>query len=219
LWEVVKAFSGWQGGSAPIRDTKAPRQSAARVETVPVNGKASVSVLLGQASGLGHQHPDALALRMATAILGSGFTGRLMATVRDQEGLTYDVSAGMGSDSYNQGEWHIAASFAPAPLEQGLASTRRQLDLWYAQGVTADEIAARKTNLIGSFQVALSTTDGLAATLLTAIERGYPLSWVDDYPAQIRALNPTQVNAAIKAYLQPQNMVLVKAGSLSVDNK
>jgi zinc protease len=54
--------------------------------------------------------------------------------------------------------------------------------------VTADEIASRKTNLVGSFQVALSTTDGLASTLLAAVERGYPLSWVDDYPAQIRAL-------------------------------
>ncbi|MBP9906328.1 MAG: insulinase family protein [Rhodoferax sp.] len=217
--EVEKVFTGWQGGSAPVRHAKAPSLGAAKVETVPVNGKTSVSVLLGQATGLGHQHPDALALRVATAILGSGFTGRLMATVRDQEGLTYGVSASMGSDSYNQGDWRIGATFSPALLEKGLASTRRQLDLWFLEGVTAAEVDARKTNLIGSFQVALSTTDGLATTLLTAIERGYPLSWIDDYPAQIRALTPAQVNTAIKTYLQPQHMILVKAGSLPAAEK
>jgi zinc protease len=188
--------------------------SEPKVEKVQVNGKTSVSVLLGQASGLGHQHPDAMALRVATAILGSGFTGRLMANVRDKEGLTYGVSASMGNDSFNQGDWRITASFAPALLEKGLASTRRQLELWYEQGVTADEIASRKTNLVGSFQVALSTTDGLASTLLAAVERGYPLSWVDDYPAQIRALTDSQINQAIKTYLQPKNMVLIQAGSL-----
>jgi zinc protease len=212
--EVTRAFAGWQGGSAPVRNTQALTLSEPKVENVQVNGKTSVSVLLGQASGLGHQHPDAMALRVATAILGSGFTGRLMANVRDKEGLTYGVSASMGNDSFNQGDWRITASFAPALLEKGLASTHRQLNLWYQQGVTADEIASRKTNLVGSFQVALSTTDGLASTLLAAVERGYPLSWVDDYPAQIRALTDSQINQAIKTYLQPKNMVLIQAGSL-----
>lgn len=212
--EVARAFAGWQGGSAPVRNAQALSLTSPKVETVQVNGKTSVSVLLGQPSGLGHQHPDAMALRVATAILGSGFTGRLMANVRDKEGLTYDVSASVGSDSFNQGDWRISASFAPALLEKGLASTRQQLELWYQQGVTSDEIASRKTNLIGSFQVALATTDGLASTLLTAIERGYPLSWVDDYPAKIRALSDAQINSAIKTYLQPKTMVLVQAGSL-----
>jgi zinc protease len=105
--EVTRAFVGWQGGSAPVRNTQALTLSEPKVENVQVNGKTSVSVLLGQASGLGHQHPDAMALRVATAILGSGFTGRLMANVRDKEGLTYGVSASMGNDSFNQGDWRI----------------------------------------------------------------------------------------------------------------
>lgn len=213
--QVEQAFSGWRGGSAAVRQVQAPPPTAPRNENVQVNGKTSVSVLLGQTTGLRHQDADALALRVGTAILGSGFTGRLMATVRDKDGLTYGISAAMGNDSFNQGDWRISATFAPALLDKGLAATRQQLALWYDKGVTADEVAARKTNLIGSFQVALATTDGLASTLLTAIERGYPLSWVDDYPAQIRALTAPQINRAIKTHLSPQNMVLVQAGSLS----
>jgi len=216
---VGQVFGGWTGGSAAVRQVKAEKATAPRQAQVDLPGKTSVSILLGQASGLQHQHPDYQALRMGTAILGSGFTGRLMATVRDQEGLTYSVDASMDADSFNEGDWKISASFAPAMLDQGIASTRRQLDLWYREGVTATEVESRKSNLIGSFQVSLSTSNGLASTFLSALNRGYPLEWVDDYPAKIRALNPAQVNTAIKTYLQPQNMILIKAGSLSEPKK
>jgi len=216
---VAQVFGGWSGGSAAVRQVKADKATAPQQAQVELPGKTSVSILLGQASGLQHQHPDYQALRMGTAILGSGFTGRLMATVRDQEGLTYSIDAGMDADAFNEGDWKISASFAPAMLDQGIASTRRQLDLWYRDGVTAAEVESRKSNLVGSFQVSLSTSNGLASTFLSALNRGYPLEWVDDYPAKVRALNRSQVNTAIKTYLQPQNMILVKAGSLSEAKK
>jgi zinc protease len=41
-----------------------------------------------------------------------------------------------------------------------------------------------------------------------------PLTWLDDYATAIRALTVEQVNAAIKKYLDPQNMVLVKVGTV-----
>jgi zinc protease len=216
---VGQVFAAWTGGSAPVRQMKADKAASPKQVQLDLPGKTSVSVVLGQASGLQHQHPDYLALRMGTAVLGSGFTSRLVATVRDKEGLTYSIDAGLGDDSFNEGDWKIAASFAPAMLDQGIASTRRQLDLWFHKGVTAAELEYRKTFLIGVFQVSLSTSDGLASTFLNTLNRGYPLDWVDDYPAKIRALTAQQVNAAIKTYLQPQNMILVKAGSLSESNK
>jgi zinc protease len=139
--------------------------------------------------------------------------------LRVKDGLTYGIYAWLDADSFNEGDWKIEASFAPTLLEKGIASTRRQLDLWYKQGVTAAEVEFRKTNLIGAFQVNLSTSDGLAGTFLNTLNRGYPLDWVDEYPSQVRALTVQQVNAAIKTHLQPQNMILVKAGSLSEPKK
>jgi len=216
---VNQAFAGWSGGSPALRNMKVAKPQTAQPALVDIPGKTSVSILLGQPSGLQHQHPDYQALRMGTAILGSGFTGRLMATVRDQEGLTYGIDAALENDSYNEGDWKISASFAPAMLEQGIASTRKQLDLWHQRGVTTEEVESRKSNLIGAFQVSLGTTSGLASALLNTLNRGYPLEWVDDYPAMVRGLNAAKVNAAIKTYLQPQNMILVKAGSLSEAKK
>lgn len=217
--EVAKAFDGWRGGSTALRKVTTPTLQTPPEVRVEIPGKTSVSVVIGQGSGLHYQHPDYLAMRLGTAILGSGFTGRLMANVRDKEGLTYGIDAGLDGDSFNSGQWAISASFAPNLLDKGIASTQRQLDKWYQDGVTASELASRKANLVGSFQVSLSTTSGLANAFLAALNRGYPLNWVDEYPDRIRAITQAQVNSVIQKYLQPQNMVLVKAGSLAEAKK
>ncbi len=138
-----------------------------------------------------------------------------MGTVRDREGLTYNIGAAVADDSIADGSWDISASFAPALLERGVASTRRELEKWWKDGVTDQELAARKQGLVGGLPVGLSTTAGLATTLLTAVQRGYDVTWLDGYPAAIKALTRDNVNSAIKNHLNPNDMVLVEAGSVA----
>jgi zinc protease len=213
--EVAKAFSGWTGGQDYLRAASPAVASGPRNIPVPLSGKPSVTVELGQATGLQYRDPDALALRVGTAVLGLGFTGRLMGTVRDKEGLTYHIGAGIADDSLVDGDWSIFASFAPALLDKGIASTRRELQKWWSDGVTETELADRKQGLIGGYFVGLSTTGGLANTILTSIQRGYEVNWLDGYPAAINALTRAQVNNAIKTHLNPGTMVLVEAGSVA----
>jgi zinc protease len=213
--EVAKAFSGWSGGRDYVRPAKPADSTAASEVMVPLADKPSVSVLLGQATGLRYSDPDSLALRVGTAILGSGFTGRLMGAVRDKEGLTYGISASVRDDSIVDGAWNINASFAPGLLSKGVASTRRELDKWWKDGVTEQELATRKQGITGGYFVGLSTTSGLAGTILLNAQRGYDLSWLDGYPTAVKALNLAQVNTAIKSRLNPSTMVLVEAGSVA----
>jgi zinc protease len=212
--EIAKDFAGWSGGADFLRPATAAHAGGARTITVPLKEKPSTSVILGQATGLHYRDPDALALRVGTAILGQGFTGRLMGTVRDREGLTYQIGAGMGEDSIADGQWNISASFAPALLERGVASTRRVLEQWWQEGVSDAELTARKKGLVGGYQVGLSTTTGVAGVILVSVQRGYDVSWLDQYPDAIKAITREQVNRAIHTHLDPSTMVLVEAGSV-----
>jgi zinc protease len=213
--EIARSFAGWSGGKTVVRAAKPAGPAAAATQDVEMDGKTSVSIIMGQPSGLRYSDPDYQALRLATAILGSGFTGRLMANVRDKEGLTYDVGSTMQNDMVNAGDWRIYGAFSPNLLDKGIASTQRQLKLWHDAGVTASEISARKSNLIGSFKTGLATTGGMAGALLSAVNRGYEVSWLDEFSVRVNALTDQQVNAAIKKYLKPENMVLVRAGTLA----
>jgi zinc protease len=212
--EVGKAFSGWTGGRDFVRPAAPAVLKVALEVSVPLTDKPSVSVIIGQPTGLRYIDPDALALRVGTAILGSGFTGRLMGIVRDKEGLTYHIGAAVSDDSIVDGKWDLSASFAPALLDKGIASTRRELDRWWKDGVTDQELAVRKQGLIGSYLVGLSTTTGLGNAILTNVQRGYDVDRLEQYPAAVRALTRDQVNSAIKNHLNPSVMVLVKAGSV-----
>jgi zinc protease len=211
--QLQQDLRGWSGGREVI-GAPVPATARASSETIQMPDKTSVSVVIGQPSGIRYRDDDALALRMATAILGSGFTGRLMKTVRDGEGLTYGIGAYLDNDVYADGDWRIVASFAPELTEQGVGSTRRELMRWWQDGVTAEELAARKADLVGSYKVGLATTGGLAGFLLRTVQRGKPLSWLDDYPKALNALTLEQVNGAIRRHLDPARMVVVEAGTL-----
>jgi zinc protease len=214
--EIKKDFDGWSGGvsyrSAPKATITAPVD-----QLVSLAGKTSVTMIAGQTTGLRYRDGDSLALRVGVAIFGSGFTSRLMSTVRDKEGLTYHIDASVADDTFADGDWSINASFAPTLLDKGIAATQRELRNWWQDGVSADELEARKTDLIGSFQMSLATTGGMAGTLLRTVQRGLPLAWIDAYPKSVDALTLDQVNGAIKRYVDPQKLAIIKAGSVPSD--
>jgi zinc protease len=213
--EVVKAFSGWTGGVEAVCTISGASVPGPREQRIPMADKTSVSVLIGETTGLRYQDTDSIPLRVGTAILGSGFTGRLMHTVRDKEGLTYSIGAGLDNDTFLDGTFAVTASFAPTLMDRGIASARSVLQKWWQDGVTADELTARKTNLVGTYQVSLSSTQGMATTILDTLERGKPLSWLDDYTKAIDSLTVDEVDGAMKRHLDPDRAVLVEAGSFA----
>ncbi len=211
--ELAKAFAGWTSGiPAPPFPPAPPGERHERI--ISMADKPNVTVIMGQGTGLKYRDPDALALRVGNAALGSGFTGRLMANVRDKEGLTYGIRSNVSNDSFSDGAWQITANFAPQLLEKGLASTNRELNAWYSAGLTPAELERVKSNLIGTFKVGLATTDGLAGALLAAVQRGYDVTWLDEYPKRVAAVTLAEVNGAIKKHLQPEKMTLIEAGSV-----
>ncbi|MBL9200969.1 MAG: insulinase family protein [Opitutaceae bacterium] len=212
---VGAAFSGWTGGRPVPAAPAAPALAAARTEKVEMPGKTSVSVVIGQPSGLRARDAGYQPLHMATSVLGSGFfSARLLDIIRNQEGLTYGIVAQLGQDALADGAWSIQATFAPDLLEKGLASTQRELRRFHASGITEEELKNFKVTLTGSYQVTLATTGGLAAAINAALQRGHGPEWIDEYPKRLQALTLAEVNAAIKARLDPEKMVTVLAGTL-----
>ena len=165
----------------------------------------------GQRTAL--QRSRQLALRIGTAILGSGFTGRLMGTVRDKEGLTYNIGAGMGMTASSMA-LGISASFAPALLakewirlgasRQWWKERRHRAGIGGAQAGHGRRLSGRPVDHRGP-----------RGHHLTDVQRGYDVNRVAEYPKAVKALTREQVNGAIKKHLNPNVMVLVEAGSVA----
>jgi len=212
---VRRGFSGWSGGTPPPPAARAPLPAAARTEKVFMPGKTSVTMVMGLPSLLQYSDPERPALFTATEVFGGGFfSSRLLAIIRAKEGLTYGIYADLSRDTYTDGDWSIKGTFAPKLLDQGVASTRRELKRLAAEGITTDELHDFKSAIIGNYNLSLATSDGLADRLLANVQRGLTLAWIDEYPGVIAALTLADVNAAIRRHLDPDRMVTVLAGTI-----
>ncbi|HEX3599433.1 MAG TPA: pitrilysin family protein [Lacipirellulaceae bacterium] len=215
--QVASAFEDWKGGKPLPNVAMAKPVEKAETLTVEIPGKESVSVFFGVPSGLQYADKDSLPLSLATNVLGNGFTSRLLSTVRDTEGLTYGIGAQLAGAGKLEQSWIVYASFNPMLLKQGLESTRRELAKWHRDGITKDELDYRKSALVGAHRVALATSSGLANSILATVRRGLDLNWIDDYPTKVEALTLDQVNDVIRHRIDPDKLVVTKAGTMKAD--
>lgn len=211
--EVQSAFGSWQGTRKKQMPIKALRAEKSAQVVVPIAGKESISVKIGQASGVSAQDPDCLPLEIATAALGSGFTSRLLSTVRDTEGLTYGIAASMSYPSIWDGSWEINATFAADDLKEGIDSTFREIKLWHQQGLHEEELAYHKSVLIGQHRMMFASAESTAHAILSTIQQGLPLTWLDEKPEKINQLTLPHVNEVIKRRIEPETLIIVKCGS------
>ena len=216
---VKKYFDGWNGGVNYPKSEKTKQATSGTITIVKMKEKTSATLQIAQTTGLKKTDKDYLALKMGNSIFGmGGFSARLMSIIRDDEGLTYGIYSVLGSDTFTDGQFYISGTFSPSLLAQGYSSTMRELKRWVKDGVTDEELKAAKTRAIGSYKVGLSTTRGLAGNLLSITQRGYEPSYMDEYPELINNVTLDEVNAAIKKYIKPDNVITVVAGTVTEDN-
>ena len=214
--EISNAFGGWKTSPLMKKESSLTAdQTSAISEYVTIKDKTSADIYIGLPIGIDRNHEDYYPLMFGTYILGGNFSARLMQTVRDEQGLTYNIQSWIGGvDNGNDGYWLIGGSFAPQMVAKGREASIEQLNKWVEGGVTQEEVDAKKSTITGSYKVGLATTGGLAGQILTNAERGRPTSYLDDFPELINGLTVDQVNNAIQKYIDNEKLVFVAAGSL-----
>lgn len=204
-WLTRVTSTGYERDASP--------QEVGRTEVL-MPDKSNVDVRLGHALSVLRQDPDYLPLYVGNFVLGGNFSARLMATVRDEMGLTYGIHSGLSGITTNfAGHWNVSVTLSQGTVDQGIEATMDQVRRFVADGITADELDEKKTTIIGSFQVGLGTTNGLAGALLNAIEQGFGVDYLDRYPLEIDGLTLDQVNTAIRKHLHPEQMQTALAGT------
>ena len=184
-------------------------------ESVPMAEKQNLDVRLGHTLNLRRDDDDFLALYVGNKVLGGNFSARLMQIVRDEMGLTYGIGSSLaGIAIEHTGYWRIDVSLSSENLQRGIEATQEVVRDFVAGGITADELDEKKTTIAGSHVVGLATTGGLAARLLVNAERGFPVSYLDEYPERVKALSLEEVNRAIENYLKPEALSTAVAGTM-----
>ena len=217
--ELEASFKSWGGGNVEKVDIETPDATVKGSQLVAIPEKSSAQLYIGQYTGLKRSDADYLPFYIANQAFGGGFSGRLMRTVRDEQGLTYGIGSYHSGHTFSGGHWTVYASFGPELFQQGLDATMEQLKIWYDKGVTQQELEDIKSNLQGVFKVGLSKSDALANTLLSLVQRGETPEYIEQFSKEIASVTLGQVNDAIKKYIDLDRLVIVKSGSLTEDGQ
>jgi zinc protease len=167
-------------------------------------------------------HPDFLALSFALCVLGKvgGFSGRLMSTVREQEGLTYGIYADtQGFFQSEQGYWRIMTFFAPDKSLQGLTSTFREIQKLYSEGISNDEFIRFKEILKTGQTLKHDSTTSLIGELHAYHLQNFTLAEIEERKKQLLNLSLEEINSAIKIYLNPATLTISGVGPINKHKK
>jgi predicted Zn-dependent peptidase len=211
---VADTFEGWAPHDAePSHETDGMTDAEAGRSVVPMPDKSNVDVRMGHAVPIRRDHDDYPALYVGNYILGGDFAARLMATVRDEKGLTYHIGSGLsGVSTRYSGYWQTSVTLSHDALEEGIEATKKVVRQFVEEGATEEELESKKTTITGSYAVGLATTRRLAQSILTNAERGFDLDYMDHFPEEIEALTLDDVNEAVRTHLRPEAMHEALAG-------
>ncbi|MDP1733353.1 MAG: pitrilysin family protein [Sulfuritalea sp.] len=139
---------------------------------------------------------------------GGGFVSRLMKEVREKRGYAYSVYS------------YFAPRKLEGPFEIGLQTKREQvpealkvvdevLTDYIAKGPTPQELAAAKKNMVDGLALRMDSNAKLLGYLSAIGFYGLPLTYLDEFPAKVKAVTAEQVKAAFARHVKAENLVTV----------
>lgn len=156
---------------------------------VQIPGKSSAVLKYGMVV----EYSDAL--KLAVAVLGNGFTGRLMRIVRDTYGLTYGINARL-IPMKGCAVFEVSGTFSPKLLEQGIMRTEEVIKQWLSEELNEDEIQVQKNETIGSQNVQYDSPGALASAIHhTKIMYG-KVDRINNYSDIINKITTEDINKA-----------------------
>ncbi|WP_028655188.1 M16 family metallopeptidase [Nocardioides sp. J54] len=211
---VRKAFArhGWlDGAAAPV----APRPSSARRRPKVTAGSAEVSrpfeqvnLVIGR-EGVTRDDDRRFALGVLNTALGGGTSSRLFQEVREVRGLAYSVYS-FASQYADSGIVGVAVGCLPDRTDEVLAVVREQLDAIAAEGITGEELARGKGQLVGGMILGLEDSGSRMMRLgKNELVHGEVLG-IDEVIDRIEAVTLDEVReVAAEVFGRPELLALV----------
>jgi zinc protease len=82
-------------------------------------------------------------------------------------------------------------------------------------GFSAEEVQQAKSGYLQSRQVSRAQDGVLARTLTQYLDLSRTLEWDASFEKKIAALSPDQIRTAMKKYIDPSRLTIVKAGDFA----
>ncbi|MDM4766252.1 pitrilysin family protein [Pelomonas sp. SE-A7] len=209
--QIEAAFGDWKAtGEAPAAVPHTQANAAVQRLLLERPGSVQSTVRLGR-PGNDAGAADQVPLRLASTILGGGFSSRVNLNLREEKGYTYGASA--GARSYRDGGAIIGGAdvrneVTGAALKEFFSEYKRLgTDL-----VGADEMAMNKRYVAGGYLISTQLQGAVARTLANNWLIGLPSEFLGNYVPMIQKVTAEQVRDTARKYFDPATQSIVVVG-------
>ncbi|MCS0612021.1 insulinase family protein [Massilia kyonggiensis] len=206
-----KAFGDWKGSGPATADVPKAPVTAKPVRLVLERGGSVQSTLRLGSPGIAATAGDQIPLRLASTILGGGFSSRVNIKLREEKGYTYGASAGarlLREGGGIVGGADVRNEVTGAALTEYFNEYKRiGADL-----VSADEMKMHKRYVAGGYLLSNQMQRAVAGTLAANWLVGLPAEFLGQYVPLIEKVTPEQVRDVAKKYFAPENQSIVVVG-------
>ncbi len=214
---VTALFGDWKSPQPFVRIPRELKDVAPTSITLETPDKANAFFLAGFSIPVQDSDPDYPALVLGNYLLGGGFlNSRLAVRIRQKEGISYGVGSQVNASSLDRvGGFTTFAIYAPENASRLEAAFREELDRAVKEGFTPEEVKAAQDGWLQSQKVTRSQDGSLAGQLGSRLYLGRTMDFDKQFEARIAALTPESIGAAMRKYIDPSRLVIVKAGDFA----
>ncbi len=153
--------------------------------------------------GIAYSSPDYYTLMLMNALLGDGMSSRLFQTIREEQGLAYDI--GSYFNSYAEtGNFVVSAGVDPSQVEAAVRAIVNELSSLCTTPVLADELDRIKAYIKGGLLLGLEGTSQVAYWLGSQESLRGKILDVDDITAHIEAVTAPDIQRLAQTCFAPQ---------------
>jgi len=197
---VQTLFGDWQPGE---QRSYVPCLPPVDVNPLAVINKATeqVNLCLGTL-GISYASPDYYAFMLLNAILGDGMSSRLFQTIREEQGLAYDI--GSYFNSYAEtGNFIVSAGVDASQTEAAVRAIVQEIERLCETPVAPGELARIKAYIRGSMLLGMEGTHQVASWLGSQESLRSDILDIDKMVALIEAVTPQDIQRVAQTCFAP----------------
>lgn len=202
------AFGAWQTDPLPAAEIVAVPQPPPRRRAVVIDKPDAGRTALAVTRAALPRRADAYYAGLVTTAMLSGYSGRLNQEVRVKRGLSYGAGAQLIARR-DSGQFIASTLVDHKRALEGVGVMLETLASLETLPVADREFAARKASLLGSWNRAIETSDGLLGALGDFAVYGIPLDELDRYSGRIEAIDRAQITEFARQYIVPDSTLVL----------
>lgn len=199
--QTKKLFADWKSGEHPKWQESLPPRDILPVGMIQKETEQTNICLA--TLGAAYSSPDYYSLLLINALLGDGMSSRLFQTIREEQGLAYDIGSYFNS-YYETGNLVISAGVDPSQTEATIRAILQELRQLCDTPVPTDELDRIKAYIRGGMVLGLEGTQQVASWLGSQESLRNTVTDVDDIIARIDAVTPQDIQRVTQTCFAPE---------------